>query len=62
MKKHQKTLLVTLPLVAVMSLVGCNINPNDAVNLGMKGLKALTLSDNDVKKLSQEACAQMDAK
>ncbi|OCL19784.1 M48 family metallopeptidase [Gilliamella sp. wkB171] len=61
MKKHQKTLLATLPLVAAMSLVGCNINPNDAVNLGMKGLKAVTLSDNDVKQLSQEACAQMDA-
>ncbi|OCG17468.1 hypothetical protein A9G24_03170 [Gilliamella sp. App6-5] len=61
MKNTQKTLLVTLPLVAAMSLVGCNMNPNDAVNLGMKGLKAATLSDNDVKDIAKQACAEMDA-
>ncbi|NUF50630.1 M48 family metalloprotease [Gilliamella sp. ESL0250] len=61
MKNTQKTLLVALPLVAAMSLAGCNMNPNDAVNLGMKGLKAATLSDNDVKDLAKQACAEMDA-
>ncbi|MWP61392.1 M48 family metalloprotease [Gilliamella sp. Pas-s25] len=61
MKTPNKTLLVALPLVAAMSLAGCNINPNDAVNLGMKGLKAATLSDNDVKDIAKQACAEMDA-
>ncbi|OCG18048.1 hypothetical protein A9G28_02325 [Gilliamella sp. Fer1-1] len=62
MKKHQKTLLVALPLVAAMSLVGCkNMGADDLASLGMKGLKAATLSDNDVKALSQQSCAQMDA-
>ncbi|OCG68945.1 MULTISPECIES: M48 family metallopeptidase [unclassified Gilliamella] len=62
MKKHQKTLLVALPLVAAMSLVGCkNMSADDLTSLGMKSLKAATLSDNDVKALSQQSCAQMDA-
>ena len=47
MKKHQKTLLVALPLVAAMSLAGCkNMSASDLTSLGMKGLKAATLSDN----------------
>ena len=51
MKKHQKTLLVALPLVAAMSLAGCkNISTSDLASLGMKGLEAATLSDNDVKR------------
>ena len=62
MKKHQKTLLVALPLVAAMSLAGCkNMSASDLTSLGMKGLEAATLSDNDVKALSQKSCAQMDA-
>ena len=62
MKKHQKTLLVALPLVAAMSLVGCkNMSADDLTSLGLKGLQAATLSDNDVKALSQQSCAQMDA-
>jgi metalloprotease len=62
MNKHQKTLLVALPLVAAMSLVGCkNMSADDLTSLGMKGLKAATLSDNDVKALSQQSCAEMDA-
>ena len=61
MKKHQKTLFVALPLVAAMSLTGCNMNPDDLANLGMKGLKAATLSDDEVKQLSKDSCAQMDA-
>ncbi|OCG03993.1 M48 family metallopeptidase [Gilliamella sp. wkB112] len=62
MKKHQKTLLVALPLVATMSLVGCkSMNADDLTSLGMKSLKAATLSDNDVKSLSAQSCAQMDA-
>ncbi|SCC19926.1 metalloprotease LoiP [Gilliamella intestini] len=62
MNKHQKTLLVALPLVAAMSLVGCkNMSADDLTSLGMKGLKAATLSDNDVKELSKQSCAEMDA-
>ncbi|MWN90814.1 M48 family metalloprotease [Gilliamella sp. Pra-s65] len=62
MKKHQKKLLVALPLVAAMSLVGCkNMSVDDLTSLGMKGLKAATLSDNDVKELSKQSCAEMDA-
>ncbi|OCG38178.1 MULTISPECIES: M48 family metalloprotease [unclassified Gilliamella] len=62
MNKHQKTLLVALPLVAAMSLAGCkNMSADDLTSLGMKGLKAATLSDNDVKALSQQSCAEMDA-
>ncbi|OCG19787.1 MULTISPECIES: M48 family metalloprotease [unclassified Gilliamella] len=62
MKTHQKTLLVALPLVAAMSLVGCkNLSVDDLTSLGMKGLKAATLSDNDVKEVAKQACAEMDA-
>ncbi|OCG72335.1 metalloprotease [Gilliamella sp. Occ3-1] len=62
MNKHQKTLLAAFPLVAAMSLVGCkNMSVDDLTSLGMKGLKAATLSDNDVKALSQQSCAEMDA-
>jgi metalloprotease len=62
MKTHSKTLLVALPLVAAISLAGCkSMNPDDLANLGMKGLTAATLSDNDIKELSQRSCAQMDA-
>ncbi len=63
MKTHQKTLLVALPLVAAMSLVGCKSMSADSIaSLGMKGLSAATLSDDDVRTLSQKGCAQMDAK
>ena len=62
MNKHQKTLLVALPLVAAMSLAGCkNMSADDLTSLGMKSLQAATLSDNDVKALSQQSCAEMDA-
>ncbi|WP_085247718.1 M48 family metalloprotease [Gilliamella mensalis] len=62
MKKHQKTLLVALPLVATMSLVGCkSMSVDDLTSLGMKGFKAATLSDNDVKEVAKQACAEMDA-
>ncbi|OCG26004.1 hypothetical protein A9G11_01355 [Gilliamella sp. wkB108] len=62
MKKHQKTLLVALPIVAAMSLVGCKGMSADSItNLGMKSIDALTLSDADVKSLSAKSCAQMDA-
>lgn len=62
MKKHQKTLLVALPLVAAMSLVGCkSIGVDGLADLGMKGLKGLTLSDSEVKSLSAKSCAEMDA-
>ena len=62
MKKHQKTLLVALPLVAAMSLAGCkNMSTSDLTSLGFEGFKAATLSDNDVKAISQQSCAQMDA-
>ncbi len=62
MKRHQKTLLVALPLVAAMSLVGCKtMSVDDITSLGIRGLQAATLSDNDVKALSQQSCAQMDA-
>lgn len=63
MKTHQKTLLVALPLIAAMSLVGCKSMSADSIaSLGMKGLSAATLSDDDVRTLSQKGCAQMDAK
>jgi len=56
MKKHQKTLLVALPLVAAMSLAGCkNMSTSDLTSLGLKSLKAATLSDNDVKAISQQS-------
>lgn len=62
MKKHQKTLLIALPLVAAMSLVGCkNMSADSLSDLGMKSFKAATLSDDDVKSLSAQSCAQMDA-
>ncbi|KFA58747.1 hypothetical protein A9G48_03595 [Gilliamella sp. wkB18] len=63
MKKHSKAFFAVLPLVASMSLVGCNsMGFDDYANFGMRGIKAATLSDNEVKTLSAKSCAQMDAK
>lgn len=58
----KKTLLVALPLVTAMSLVGCkSMSVDSLTNLGMQSIQAATLSDSDVKSLSDQSCAQMDA-
>ncbi|AUV01718.1 M48 family metallopeptidase [Phytobacter ursingii] len=48
--------------VAAVVLVGCkNMNGNMLASSGVAAFKAATLSDADVKALSNDACKQMDA-
>ncbi|OCF97840.1 M48 family metallopeptidase [Gilliamella sp. wkB308] len=61
MKNLKNTLSIALPLVAAISLVGCNSIDN-MTDLGMRGIQAATLSDDEIKTLSANACAQMDSK
>lgn len=59
--KNKKILLSCL--VAATLISGCktmSLNPDALAKSGMSAYKAATLSDADVKTLSNEACAEMD--
>ena len=53
----------TLSALALATLVsGCqNMSADSMLNTGLQAFQAVTLSDADVKKMSDEACAQMDS-
>lgn len=47
---------------AVLILAGCkSLSIDDALSLGMQGAQVMSLSDQDVKDISNKSCQQMDA-
>ncbi|WP_392561481.1 M48 family metallopeptidase [Orbus sturtevantii] len=55
-----KLKLVTVTML-MGTLVGCQMDTNNMLNLGMQSAQIASLSDSDVKALSDKSCAQMDA-
>lgn len=55
-----KVKLITAAVVA-LTLSGCNMSANDLVNFGSKSLQVASLSDSEIKTLSDQSCAAMDA-
>lgn len=55
-----KLKLLTASLLAV-TLSGCQSDANSLLDLGTQSIQIATLSDADVKTLSDQSCAQMDA-
>jgi len=56
-----KPILLTLGLVSLVS--GCaNLNADSLMQSGAQAYQAATLSDADVKTLSEKSCTEMDAK
>ena len=47
---------------AILVLAGCkSLSLDDAMSLGSQSVQAMSLSDKEVKELSDKSCAQMDA-
>ncbi len=58
----KKSPLAIMSVAAVLTLAGCNsLSIEDALSLGTQSIQAASLSDKDVKELSNKSCAQMDA-
>lgn len=58
----RKSPLLILSAAVVLTLAGCNsLSLEDALSLGKQSIQAASLSDNEVKELSNKSCAQMDA-
>ncbi|UNM95065.1 M48 family metallopeptidase [Ignatzschineria rhizosphaerae] len=54
--------LLLTAMVAALTLAGCKtLSLDDVVSLGTEGVQALSLTDQDIKTLSDQSCAQMDA-
>lgn len=49
-------------LIANLVITACQITPDQLANLSEEAYETATLTDQDVKQLSNESCAQMDAK
>lgn len=57
-----RTALSAFALSSAALLAGCqNMSPDSMLQTGMMGLKAATLSDAEVKTMSDKACAEMDS-
>lgn len=58
----KKSPLMILSTTALITLAGCkSLSLDDAISLGTQSLQAMSLSDADVKNLSNQSCQQMDA-
>lgn len=58
----QKSPLIILSTTAIITLAGCTtLSMDDALSLGSQSFQAMTLSDADVKELSNKSCQQLDA-
>lgn len=59
----KKSHLLVTSMAAMLTLAGCKtLSFDDVVSLGQEGAQALTLTDQDIKTLSDQSCAQMDAR
>src|SRR5689334_20461880 len=65
MKFTRLALTASAVACAVFTLASCgsvaNLNPDTLLQSGQLATSALTLSDSDVRGLSDKSCAQMDA-
>lgn len=58
----KKSPFIILSTTAIITLVGCNsLSLDDAMSLGTQSFQAISLSDADVKELSNKSCQQLDA-
>lgn len=58
----RKSGLLLTTMVAALTLAGCKtLSLDDVVSLGTDGAQALSLTDQDIKMMSDQSCAQMDA-
>lgn len=58
----KKSPIIIMSAAAVLTVAGCkSLSLEDAMSLGTQTLQAASLSDNEVKELSNKSCAQMDA-
>lgn len=58
----KKSPLLILSTAAVLTLAGCkSLSLDDAMSLGSQSVQAMSMSDNEVKELSNKSCAQLDA-
>ncbi|RKS84456.1 putative metalloprotease [Orbus hercynius] len=55
-----KLKLLSATILAI-TLAGCQVNQNDLVGLGVQSAQIASLSDSEVKTLSDKSCAEMDA-
>ncbi|WP_392552150.1 M48 family metallopeptidase [Orbus wheelerorum] len=47
--------------ILIGALAGCQMDTNNMLNLGMQSAQIASLSDSDVKTLSDKSCVQMDS-
>lgn len=58
----KKSPFIILSTTAIITLSGCNsLSLDDAMSLGTQSFQAMSLSDADVKELSNKSCQQLDA-
>lgn len=55
-----KLKLISTAVFAV-ALTGCQMSANDMLNLGSQSVQIMSLSDSDIKTLSDKSCSQMDS-
>lgn len=59
----KKPHLLIASMATVLTLTGCNsLSVDDALSLGQQGAQVISLTDNDIKQLSDKSCVQMDTK
>lgn len=58
----KKSPLLIMSTAALLTLAGCkSLSLDDAMSLGSQSIQAMSLSDNEVKELSNKSCAQLDS-
>ncbi len=59
----KKSPFIILSTASIIALTGCQgLSLDDAMSLGSQSFQAISLSDSEVKTLSNQSCAQLDAK
>lgn len=53
---------LTISTVCILSLIGCQMNTDQLLGFGVQSAQIASLSDTDIKTLSDQSCDQIDAK